>query len=282
MVADPRWMLEHWGLILLTTTAITVGKLLVIWIIFRWLGQPTRVAAATGFCLAQIGEFAFVLGSIGKTSGVITDDLYSLVISCAILSFALSAFMVPAAGQFGNWVCRCMGGTRTEETAEGGDPADPDIVLIGFGPSGQAVGRTFQDQGLTVGVIELNSASVALAKSWGFQAEVGDATQMEVLEHAKIPLCRAVVITIPHHRSALTILDNVRHLAPHAFIVARSRYRMFSDDFAARGVVVVGDEERVGTGLAEELQRWLEQTRQVDEPGEDRSVVPPTDRDAAV
>ena len=90
MVADPIWILNNAHIVGLVVVALTAGKLLVIWSVFLAFGQSNRVAAATGLCLAQVGEFAFVLGSIGRVSGVVTEDIYALVVSAAIVSFFLS------------------------------------------------------------------------------------------------------------------------------------------------------------------------------------------------
>lgn len=96
MLADPIWILQNWHIVAAVTALLTLGKLAVIWAIFQVLGHTGRVAAATGLCLAQIGEFAFVLGSIGVASGVVTTETYALVVSVTIASFFLSATLVPA------------------------------------------------------------------------------------------------------------------------------------------------------------------------------------------
>ncbi len=257
MVADPLWILSNAWVVLVATAALIVGKMLIIWILFRWLGQSTRVAAATGLCLAQVGEFAFVLGALGQENGVVNSELFAMVISTTIATFIASAFLVPAAVGFGNRMATLFGpGSDQTENAVHLD-APPDIILVGFGPAGQAAARPLIDRGLNVSVLDLNVHGVRHANRLGFHGHVGDATQLEVLEHAQVPSARAVIITIPHHQSALTILDNVRQLAPAAHVLVRSRYKLHTDDFSARGVIVIGDEEEVGLRLAESLEGWL-------------------------
>jgi hypothetical protein len=65
-------------------------------------------------------------------------------------------------------------------------------------------------------------------------------------------------------------------LAPHALILVRSRYKLHTDDFAAKGVYVVGDEEQVGAVLAQRLLQWIEET-----PPAASGKVPPAAGDAA-
>ncbi|MCC7084019.1 MAG: cation:proton antiporter [Pirellulales bacterium] len=259
MVADPIWIVKNVHVVGALVVALTIGKLLVIWGIFAMLGQTSRVAAATGLCLAQIGEFAFVLGSIGRTSGVVSDGTYALVVSAAIVSFFLSAFLVPVAPRFGNWVA----GLVRSQTAPVSDtavrPEAPDIAIIGFGPAGQIAARPLVDRDIRVVVIDLNRMGVRKAEQLGFDGQVGDATQSEVLEHARLRECKAVVITVPHHKSAITILEHVRKDAPLAHVIVRSRYEAHTNDYTAAGAHdVAGDEEQVGESLANYLMNWLE------------------------
>ncbi len=257
MVADPVWIVHNWYLVAAVSSLVTVGKLVIIWGIFVGLGHSSRVASATGLCLAQVGEFAFVLGSIGRASGVVTADLYALVVSVTIVSFILSAFFVPAAPLFGNWVSNRLRSKPDSLPGERNPEGAPEVIIIGYGPAGQIAARPFIDQAPHVTVIDLNHDGVRKAQQCGFTGEIGDSTQSEVLEHVQLQLAKAVVITIPHYPSAITVLANVRQLAPHAQIFVRSRYQLHSEDFVSAGAhVVIGDEEQVGESLAEQLRLW--------------------------
>ncbi len=258
MVADPRWILDNWHVVATVSLLLTVGKLLVIWVIFLGLGQTTRVASATGLCLAQVGEFAFVLGSIGRTSGVVTQDMYALVVSVTIVSFFLSAFLVPMAPRFGTRVAQLL---RPEQRPSDDKPEleeAPEVAFIGFGPAGQIAARPLIDKGVRVVVIDLNQDGIRKAQQLGFKGEIGDATQSEVLEHVRLNECKAVVITVPHHESSMTILEHVRKNAPHVHVIVRARYQLHTGDFMAAGAhAVAGDEEQVGESLAGHLSQWL-------------------------
>jgi CPA2 family monovalent cation:H+ antiporter-2 len=258
MVANPVWILENWDTVALVVLALTLGKLLIVWLTFLMLGQTNRVAAATGLSLAQVGEFAFVLGSIGRSSGVVSSELYALVVSCAIVSFFLSAFLVPLAPRFGNAVARLIRSSDKSEMIAAGEEDPPDVVVVGFGPAGQIAASSLVDKGLKASVVELNQSGIRRAQELGLHAELGDATQTEVLEHARISDAKAVIITIPHYESAMAILDHVRRKAPHVHVIVRSRYEINSNNFVAAGAhVVTGDEQQVGLSLADHLGRWL-------------------------
>jgi CPA2 family monovalent cation:H+ antiporter-2 len=257
MVADPVWLVQNLYAVAAVTLMLTVGKLIVIWAIFRMLGQTTRVASATGLSLAQVGEFAFVLGTIGRTSGVVSQDMYALIVSVTIVSFFLSAFLVPMAPWFGNRMALLL---RSRDPAHARPALEhpPEVAIIGFGPAGQIAARPLIDRHVRVAVVDLNQEGIRKARQLGFQGELGDATQSEVLEHLHLTECKAVVITVPHYRSAMTMLEHVRKEAPHVHVIVRSRYQMHTDDFVAAGAhTVAGDEEEVGESLAVHLNQWL-------------------------
>ncbi len=259
MVADPVWILSNWHLVLGVTALLTIGKTCIIWGIFQSLGQSARVAAATGLCLAQIGEFAFVLGSVGRVSGVVTEELYALIVSVTIASFVASAFLVPLAPRFGNLIASRWGRQQSQAGEQLSHDSPPDILVIGFGPTGKIATRSFVDSGRRVVVIDLNSEGVRAAQQLGFSGEVGDATQPDILEHANVGQAKSVVITVPHHISALNILEYVKQRAPHAFLVVRSRYKLHTDDFISAGAhLVIGDEELVGKRIGDELEKWFQ------------------------
>lgn len=259
MVADPIWILKNWLLVGAIVVALTIGKMFIIWGIFRAFGQTHRVSAATGLCLAQIGEFAFVLGTIGRSSDVVSAETYGLVVSAAIVSFFLSAFLVPFAPRFGNIVAGMFRAQPDPDEDASERLAPPDVVLIGFGPAAQIASQTLVDKDVRVTVLDLNQDGVRKARQLGFHGEVGDATQSDVLNHARLRESQVVVITVPHHKSAITILELVRRDAPRAHVIVRSRYDMHTGDYVASGAhAVAGDEYEVGVQLGDHIREWFD------------------------
>ena len=258
MVADPLWILANWYLIAGVVAALTAVKLLIIWAIFRAFGESTRIAAATGLALAQIGEFAFVLGSVGRADGLVSEDLYSLVVSSAIVSFFASAFLVPLAPRFGHAMARRLGDRSSGAEPKSEADEGPEVAIVGFGPAGRIAVEPLVDQGIRTVVIDLNQNSVREARRLGFAADLGDATLAEVLDHAGLRSCSAVVVAIPHHGSGVTVVERVRAAAPHAHVIVRTRYELHRDAFVAAGAdAVAGDERAVGEQLADHLRSWL-------------------------
>jgi len=260
MVADPLWILQHLPLVLGVSVVLMMGKAAVIWGVFRSLGQAAPIAIATGICLAQIGEFAFVLGSLGRANGVVAEETYLLIVSVTIVTLIVSPLLIPAAPSLGLRFIALFSGPKVHSLPESRSAATaPDVVIIGFGPAGRIAANTFVGGPERVLVIDLNQGGVRKARALGFEGHVGDATQFDVLEHAHVKGAKAVIITVPHHRSAVRMLEQVRRLAPRAHVVVRSRYQQHTEDFVMAGAhVVLGDEEQIGDSLGRHLRDWLE------------------------
>jgi CPA2 family monovalent cation:H+ antiporter-2 len=258
MVADPAWIIGHVPIVLGVAGLILVLKSALVWAVLRAFGQPDGTALATGLCLSQVGEFAFVLGSSAKSGGVISDNLSSLLVSSSIVTLFLTPYLVQFAPRAALWIERLRSGPSTRRAGVADEAQHPEIVIIGFGPAGQAVGRELAGLSRRVLVLDLNPAAKSTAEAMGLRGEIGDAGSLDVLEHCHVGAAEMVVITLPARTAALTVLENVRSLAPTAVIIVRSRYQLHQPDFSAAGAdIVIGDEQEVGSGLCDQVRQQL-------------------------
>ncbi len=97
MLVDPAVLAAYWLPILLLCVAIIVGQAVFGTASFLISGQPLRTALQSGFSLAQIGEFAFILASLGTTLGVTSDFLYPVVVAVSIITTFFTPYMIKAA-----------------------------------------------------------------------------------------------------------------------------------------------------------------------------------------
>ncbi|UCG26806.1 MAG: cation:proton antiporter, partial [Bacteroidales bacterium] len=96
MMLDIDFVLENWriilllvGLVLLINTVINAG-------IMRMLGEPWRESFLGGAMLAQVGEFSFVILSVGGQTGIVTDFTYQIILALITITLILSpAWIAP-------------------------------------------------------------------------------------------------------------------------------------------------------------------------------------------
>ena len=264
MLGNPTWVLDHWATVSIAVVLVTVGKSAIVWPILRMLGSTPGVAMASALCLGQIGEFSFVLAEISRgPTPLIDEDIFNLIVSTTIVTLFLTPFLVAAAPRVAERIESARGrrrrvGSGTTETAAGGRLAR-DIVIVGFGPAGQAVAHALYDRFRErIVVIELSPASAGRARQLGLSVQTGDALHIEVLEHAGVRQARVIAITIPDPGAVAAIVQTCRHLAPRASIVARARYHLRRGDIESAGASDVIDEEAgVGGGIATSVRRHL-------------------------
>jgi len=274
MLGDPAWFVSNLPAVLGLVAAIVVGKSVVIWVVLRVFGLTHRNALAAGICLGQVGEFSFVLAAVARGT-VISEEMFTLIISTTIVTLFLTPYLVAKGPKVAGVVVGgferlgllkpgSVGGGDEQSLSTGG------LIVVGFGPAGEAVGTTLTEHGDRVSVIDLNPASVRMAQRLGFTGHIGNAAQAEVLEHAGIGHAIAVVVTVPDPAAAREIVELVRALSPEVHVIARSRYHRFFDDLQRGGADEVVDEERiVGAILASRMRAQIRKAdSQEDESGE--------------
>ncbi len=260
MLADLGWMGRHLPLLLAVTAAVIVGKTLIVWLVGRRLGMAHRHAIAAGLCLAQLGEFSFVIASQGTQ--MLSESAFKLLVSVTLATLLVTPYLIrygPALGAAVESVLRrrgwLRGGVKDEPAGQEATLSDH-VIVIGFGPAGREVAEALEGQSVTVVVIDLNVRSVMEARNHGRRALVGDAAQAEVLQHAQVSSAREVVVTLPDHRAAIAAVQQVRALAPQARIIARARYNLYAEQIATAGAhVVVAEETSVGQALVVEASK---------------------------
>lgn len=94
MMIDPTALTEHWGAVLALTLAVIVGKVLAVTVGAFLAGHGRRTAMKAGMSLAQIGEFSFIIASVGVASGVIRGWLYPVAIAVSAVTTLTTPLLI--------------------------------------------------------------------------------------------------------------------------------------------------------------------------------------------
>ncbi|MEZ4567728.1 MAG: cation:proton antiporter [Desulfobacterales bacterium] len=90
MLIDPGFLMAHMLTVLFLVAVVMTGKGLVFAMVSRLFRYGNIVPLAAGLGLCQVGEFSFVLGRIGISSGSISTEFYSLVLTVTIVTMLLT------------------------------------------------------------------------------------------------------------------------------------------------------------------------------------------------
>ncbi len=259
MLANPAWIFQNIGMVLLVTIVVLFGKTVIIYAIARCFRNTHAYSLATGICLAQVGEFSFVLAQIANQKGLITETPFNLILSVTIISLFLTPYLVAFAPTVGSKFQLLLSKNKQHDPhQEPEEDAGPYIIIVGFGPAGQAVGQLLRSLHVQVAVVDLNPDMIRNARDMGFQTYIGDATHANILEHLHVTHAKMVVITIPDPQATRKMISEIRVMSPYTGIIARSRYHVFRWELEVAGAhVVVDEEEQVGLSIAEHVNQHL-------------------------
>ena len=97
MLVDPNILISYAIPIAILVIAILAGQGIFGTLGFMLSGQPLKTAMRCGFSMAQIGEFAFIIASLGLSLGVISEFLYPVVVAVSVITTFLTPYMIRAA-----------------------------------------------------------------------------------------------------------------------------------------------------------------------------------------
>lgn len=98
MMIAPAQLVAHWPAIAVITLVVIVGQIVFASAGTLLSGQTLAVSLQTGFSLVQIGEFAFIIATLGQTLGVTSPDLYPIVVAVSVVTTFLTPFVMRGAG----------------------------------------------------------------------------------------------------------------------------------------------------------------------------------------
>jgi CPA2 family monovalent cation:H+ antiporter-2 len=247
MLFDPRSLLDAPLVILAVLAVVVVIKPLAAVLTVKILGVPLATAAPVGAAFSQVGEFSFILGSVARGLGLITDTGWNAVVAVSIVSIVLNPFIYRWARYMGSSL---PGASRESAGAPG--RVDPSrCILVGYGPVGRVVRRLLEHRGAAITVIDLNLETVRNLRAEGLTAIYADVLRPGTLEEAGITTAGSLILSADIEDAA-EIVRQARLLNADLRILVRCAHLRDAAELQRAGAdVVAAGEAEVGVALAE-------------------------------
>ena len=97
MMVAPSVIIEHWGIILLLAVIVIISHIVFAGAGIILTGNGLDNAVHTGFSLAQLGEFGFIIAGVGCMLGVMRDFIYPVIIAVSVITTFTTPFMIKLA-----------------------------------------------------------------------------------------------------------------------------------------------------------------------------------------
>lgn len=239
---------------LLLVASVVALKLAAGCLALRLTGLSWRSSFGMGLGLAHIGEFAFFLTELGWEAGVITERDYRLLISLALGTLLLTPLLLRLG-------LRWVDGSREQEESLASERSTDQLgaaVVIGIGMIGRQIASYLETQGVDVTLVDRSPINLHPFAQLGFRTAGGDATQTNVLQAARVPQVRLIIVCVPDDQVALEIVSRVRELNPTAELIVRCRYQLNVSKFSkVEANYVVSEEQQAFEKLVGHLASWL-------------------------
>ena len=206
----------------LTVAGLVLGlltiKAVVLYAVGRITGLRPEASRRLAVAASQGGEFAFVLFGVAATAGILAPEVQALMIVTVTASMMLTP---PLYALQSRWSARPEPRPFDEIVV----PETP-VVIAGFGPFGQIIGRVLRLRGLPYTVLERDWQQVDFLRQFGSPVFYSDATRLEVLRAAHVDKAQLFIISVAEPEDiSLRIAETVRRHFPNlrVFAVARTR-----------------------------------------------------------
>jgi monovalent cation:H+ antiporter-2, CPA2 family len=235
MLLDPRALIDSPALVIGALAIVLIGKPLVALILVWAMRYPFRAALTVGIALAQIGEFSFILATIGRELGILTAEATNVLVATSIVSIVLNPIAYRAIRPIERWPGRFPAlwaalnrgpGIPSDLKAPATRSVDSDhrAVVIGYGPTGRTVVRLLRDNGIAPTIVDLNMDVVRELREEGIDAIYGDATRPDTLDAAGVAKARSLILGSAGMADSADVIRVVRELNPDIRVLARVPY----------------------------------------------------------
>lgn len=227
MLSEPAFIMDNIWLILGVVAFIITAKFIIVAIIPWFFGYNAKASLFSGLGLIQIGEFSFVLASVGLEAEIITEHIYAVTLAAAAITMALTPFALKLAPvlyrrlEIGSKLGRKAISRLDPDWQQGKVQLSGHAIICGHGRVGSILTKVLDRRNLSYLVIELDPVIISGLRDRGIPCIYGDSSNPEILEHTQLERARVLICTFPDFIEVERTIRHAREINPGLDIVAR-------------------------------------------------------------
>jgi CPA2 family monovalent cation:H+ antiporter-2 len=106
MLIEPQLLATHWPALVVLSAVVVAGKIISVSLASIVIGEHPNTAVKTGFAMAQIGVFSYLVAEVGTGGGATRSFLYSLAVGVSAITAFLCPFLIRASNPAADWIDR--------------------------------------------------------------------------------------------------------------------------------------------------------------------------------
>jgi len=231
MLLNPVFLMDHWQQVLILVLIVSLGKGFIFALLARIFKYGNVVPLAVGMGLFQVGEFSFVLAQVGVSTNSISHEVYSLVLSTAIITMFLTPIISGQTSRLYALRKRWFQHEPLDTINFPESGLQNHVIIVGGGRVGFRIAQVLKRLSVPLLIIELDQLRVERAKHADIPVVFGDASHEVVLEAAETSSARLLIITTPEIVITQTIVERARKVNSEIQVVARAPGVEFLEEF---------------------------------------------------
>lgn len=228
MLLDLGFVADYPMLVFSTVILVLVVKMIIAGATAFVLGHTFRGTIMVGFALCQVGEFSFILAQSGLNYQIIPEYYYQLFLAVAVISMSVTPLLIMISKPVANLALKLP---LPKVWIEGLFPLTQiDIPeyknhLVFIGKDSRALNLSKMAKYLKLPYISIvfDPGVVKRMQEKGETVLYGDAVNHPILEKAHVDTADVVVVSVGNLITSMAIVQKVRNLNPHAFLLVRTK-----------------------------------------------------------
>lgn len=269
MLFNPFTIIRHFFPLILTLIIVVVGNSAVSYAIMRLFRYNIKTALTIACCMAQIGEFAFILADVANNLKIINNLAKDLIIGAAIISIIINPLIFKLAERIRKYLEQKQYNISDQDVISIIETDEEEylpklafenhIIIIGFGLIGTKVFSNLLQENKPIVVIDDSGRSLEFKQIKNDQISYiqGNAVKAEILNAANIDKAKFLVISISHSFEAGQIIIEVRKMNKNIVILTTAHSEAEAEYLIGTGAnqVIINAEE-----TANKLTKLIDET----------------------
>lgn len=209
---------------------VLIGNPLIVLILMGLMGHKSRTSFLTSVTIAQVSEFSFILMAMGKSMGHITESDLALVVLVGAITMTGSTYLILGSEKIYTKLKKVLKYFEKKNTKEDVFVRPVDyknhVVLVGCDKIGTSVLSYFRKHKLQTVVIDFDPSVFTRLSSESIDVLLGDVTDPEILDLAKIVDSKIVVCTVPNLEENISIIRNIKNYRNKPVFIGSANSRL--------------------------------------------------------
>ncbi len=271
MLLNLQFVYEHIFLVTGLVIAVVFIKLIVAGGAAFALGHTLRGTILVGIAISQVGELSFILAKMGLSHQLINSTIYQLLLAVAVITMSISPFLITLGKPLADAILKFhLPSYIVEGIFPLKQPNTPELknhlVLIGKDSRSRNLAIMSRYMDLPYISIVFDPATARKRQQKGEPVIYGDALNVPILLKAHVDSAEIVVVSIGDLITSMGVVEKIRNLNKHAFIVVRTQHVDDIEELYHLGAdQVIPEEFETAIELFERiLKKYLVTRRQIE------------------